>query len=86
MPGPLPTRLPRKVDLGLLVVHLERVTEAQMREETDCDTDDCTPDGAWMGVDDCRILLLKSLRGAALRRVFFHELKHAIVDGDYLSS
>lgn len=62
MPGPLPTRLPRKVDLGLMVVHLERVTDAQMREECDCDPDDVTPDGAWLGVDDGRILLLKSTK------------------------
>lgn len=86
MPGPLPTRLPRKVDLGLMLVHLERVSHAVMRSETDCDPDDETPDGAWMGVDDGRILLLKSLRGANLRRVFCHELKHALIDADYLSS
>lgn len=84
MPAKSDFAIPAIVDFGLGKVHVETVSRDRMREIADCEPTDETPDGAW-DTDLDTIYLGSWLRGAKLRRVFWHELVHAVIDLDYAS-
>lgn len=71
----------RRLDLGVAVISVEWVTEATMRDETDCEDDDATPEGAW-DTDRDRILMLDKLKRnpKRARKILLHELSHAVND------
>ncbi len=71
---------PARIDLGLAVLQVVRVDAAGMAAEAECERDEA-PEGLWDGEDT--IYLLNTLKGARLRRVYLHELKHALVDLDW---
>jgi len=76
--------IPPFVDFGLGKVTIERVSRVRMRQLDGGEVGDCTPDGLW----DCdvdTIYIGDWLTGAKLRRVFWHEMIHAIIDMDYAS-
>ncbi len=77
-------RLPRKLDLGLAVVSVRLVTQAEMREASECEADETPPDGFWDPESDS-ILIGKWLPLKQKREVYFHELIHALNDSAYFS-
>ena len=73
-------RIPRTIRLPFgYTVKVVQVTVAGMREALDCDSEDDTPDGAWI-VDDMTIYLLSRLPITRRRYVLCHELQHAAAD------
>jgi hypothetical protein len=76
--------IPRKLNFGLATIDVRKVTRAEMREVCDLDPDDVEPEGAWVDEDDT-IYLGAWLTGPRLRRVFWHEVKHCLVDLDWHS-
>lgn len=75
-------RLPKKVDFGIAVIHIQQVAVKEMREAADCEEDEITPDGCWVAEDDT-IYILKKLPLKKKRTVLFHEMIHAAVDNEY---
>ncbi len=73
--------LKSRIDLGVAIIHVEWVNEQMMRSETECEPYDITPEGAW-DVDGDRILLHVQLRKKPkrARKIFLHELNHAVND------
>lgn len=75
---------PARLDLWYGSIALRKIDRAAMRDLAGCDPGDETPDGCW-DTDTETIYLGDWLRGAALRRVFWHEMVHAVIDMDYAS-
>lgn len=78
-------RIPRKINFGLAVVTVKKVSRAEMRDILECEEDDEEPEGAWICEDDL-ILLGKWLTGAKLRRVFLHEILHCACDLEWAAA
>jgi Zn-dependent peptidase ImmA (M78 family) len=70
-----------RIDLGPAVVHVRWVSEQLMRQETECEADDLTPEGSW-DTDTDTVLLLEALKRKPrrARRIMLHELSHAVLD------
>jgi len=78
-------RLPRKIDLGLAVVHVRLVTQAEMREASEAEDDEEVPDGYWDPEADS-ILIGRWLKtNKHKREVYWHELLHVMNDHHYWS-
>ena len=78
-------RLPRKLDLGLAVVSVRLVTQAEMREASECEADEPPPDGFWDPESDS-ILIGRWLRSNRRKReVYWHEILHCANDQHYWS-
>ncbi len=75
-------RLPKKIDFGIAVIHIQQVTPAQMRDECDLDVGEGVPDGMW-DADTDTIYILKGLPLKRKREVLFHEMVHAAMDNHY---
>lgn len=71
--------LPKMVDFGIAVAHVELVNKAKMREEAECEEDDYTPEGLFLGDDDL-VLIGNWLRKRRKREVLMHELAHFCLD------
>ena len=71
--------LPKKIDLAFWRIDIKYVGEKRMREESDCDPSDHTPDGLWDSENDS-IYILRTLSLARKRYIICHELIHAMVD------
>ena len=71
--------MPKIIDCGLVRIQVKLVDKTTMREETDCDADDGTPEGAWVDEDDT-IYLGRWMSAKRKREVLFHELQHAMID------
>lgn len=75
-------RLKAKVDLGLGVIPIILVSPARMRELAECDADDVTPNGLWD--DEHEVIYIGQwLPWKEKRKVFWHELRHAVADLEY---
>ena len=75
-------RLKSKIDLGLGVIPIILVSPAQMRDHADCEEDDVTPNGLWD--HDLEVIYIgKWLPWKEKRKVFWHELRHAVADLEY---
>lgn len=74
--------LPRKLDFGIAVIHINLVGVKEMREVCDAEADEPTPDGCW-DADTDGIYILRKLSHKRKREVLFHELVHAAVDNQY---
>lgn len=75
-------RLPRKIDFGIAIINIKLVSQKEMREAAECESEDFTPDGCWDADTDC-IYILKKLSLKRKREVLFHELVHAAIDNNY---
>ena len=75
-------RLPKKVDFGIAVIHIQQVTPKQMADKCDLDEGEMPPDGAW-DADSDTIYILKKLPLQRKREVLFHEMVHAAMDNHY---
>lgn len=71
----------KRIDLGPAVLSVDWVEDQIMRQETECDEGDATPDGAW-DVDGKRILLHVRLKKQPryARQILLHEIAHAVLD------
>lgn len=69
----------RRIDLGFASIKVEWVDERTMRLEAECDDDEETPDGMWVGVDET-IYLKKGLSQRKSKQILLHELAHAMLD------
>lgn len=77
--------IPRKVDFGLAVIEVRKVTKQEMRDILECEDDEEEPEGAWICEDDL-ILLGSWLSGPRLRRVYLHEILHAACDLEWAAA
>jgi hypothetical protein len=79
-------RLPRKIDLGLAVISIRLVSQAEMRDASDADDpSESPPDGFWDAESDS-ILIGRWIRSNKHKReIYFHEILHAINDSAYWS-
>lgn len=75
-------RLPKKIDFGIAVIHIQQVTPTQMRDEAEIEPDEMVPDGMWDANTDT-IYILKKLPLSLKREVLFHEMVHAAMDNHY---
>jgi len=75
-------RLPKRIDFGVAVIHIQQVTPTRMRDECDAEADEPTPDGLWDCSSDT-IYILKKLPLKRKREVLFHEMVHAAMDSHY---
>lgn len=71
--------LPKKVDFGITIIHIELVDRKKMREEAECEEDEYTPEGLW-DTDRDTVFVGKWLRKKRKREVLMHELAHACLD------
>ena len=71
--------LPKKVDFGIAVAHVELVSKAKMRELAECEEDDYTPEGLFDGDIDT-VFVGGWLRKRRKREVLMHELAHFCLD------
>ncbi|HEY5959950.1 MAG TPA: hypothetical protein VIV60_25520 [Polyangiaceae bacterium] len=68
----------------MALVPLKQVTVREMREASECEDDDPTPDGLW-DADTETIYLLRKLSNKQKRVVLFHEVIHCANDNNYWS-
>ena len=72
-------RIPRKIDRGIYTVKGVLVTKKVMREESDCEDGESTPEGLW-DCDTDSVYIGRWLTAQRKREVLFHELTHAMID------
>jgi Zn-dependent peptidase ImmA (M78 family) len=71
--------LPKRVDFGFAVCHIELMDKRRMRELAECEEDDNTPEGLFDGDMDT-VYVGKWLRSRRKREAFMHELAHFCLD------
>lgn len=77
-------RFPRRIDIGFARFPIRLLTKKRMREESECEQDDATPDGFW-DCDSETIFVGRWLSPTKRREVILHELVHAALDAEYWS-
>ena len=69
----------KRIDLGFDMIEVSTLSDAEMRDEADCDSSEMTPDGLWIA-ETKTIYLRAGLSARAARKTLLHELGHAAWD------